>query len=121
LLYALAAQLERIEAEGLEARWTRHQAMAERTWRWTDEMRSRHGMDLRVLAREGRRSPSVTCVALPEGSSGLEVTRRMAERGYTIASGYGKLKEKTIRIGHMGDHTMGELEELLEVLASVLV
>jgi len=120
LLYALDLQLGRIEEEGLEARWARHQAMAERTWRWVDELRARHGIDVRVLAEDGRRSASVTCVALPDGLSGIEITRRMAERGYTIASGYGKLKERTFRIGHMGDHTMAELKELLEVLASVI-
>ncbi|UCC71127.1 MAG: alanine--glyoxylate aminotransferase family protein [Gemmatimonadota bacterium] len=120
LLFALDAQLERIEAEGLEARWARHRAMAERTWRWVDEMREVHGIALRVLAAERRRSPSVTCVALPEGLSGIDVTRRMAERGYTIAAGYGKLRESTFRIGHMGDHTVEELEALLDELASVI-
>jgi predicted phosphoserine aminotransferase len=120
LLYALDVQLERIEAEGLEARWARHRAMAERTWAWVDEMRESRDLDLRVLATEGRRSPSVTCVAVPEGLSGVEITRRMAERGYTIASGYGKLKESTFRIGHMGDHTIEELDALLEELASVI-
>ncbi|KPK66095.1 MAG: hypothetical protein AMS21_03155 [Gemmatimonas sp. SG8_38_2] len=120
LLYALDLQLGRIEEEGLEARWARHQAMAERTWRWVDELRVRQGIDVWVLAEDGRRSASVTCVALPDGVSGVEITRRMAERGYTIASGYGKLKERTFRIGHMGDHTMEELEKLLEVLASVI-
>jgi aspartate aminotransferase-like enzyme len=121
LLYALDAQLEAIETEGLEARWARHRAMAERVWRWVAEMRVRHGVDLEVLAGEGRRSPSVTCVAVGDGLSGVEITRRMAERGYTIASGYGQLKERTFRIGHMGDHTMQDLEGLLEVLTSVIL
>lgn len=121
LLYALDHQLVRIEEEGLEARWARHRAMAERTWRWVDHLRERHGMDFRLLASEGRRSPSVTCVVLPPQMNGVEVTRRMKERGYTIASGYGKLKERTIRIGHMGDHTTAELDALLGCLESVLV
>jgi aspartate aminotransferase-like enzyme len=120
LLYALDLQLQRIESEGLEARWARHRAMAERTWAWVDEMRDQRGMDLRVLAAEGRRSPSVTCVAVPEGLSGVEITSRMAGRGYTIASGYGRLKESTFRIGHMGDHTVEELDALLEEMTSVI-
>ncbi len=120
LLYALDAQLERIEAEGLEARWARHQSMAARTWAWVDEMRDRRGIDLRVLAAEGRRSPSVTCVATPKELSGVEVTRRMAELGYTIAAGYGPLRETTFRIGHMGDHTVAELDSLLERLTDVI-
>ncbi len=120
LLYALDAQLERIEAEGLEARWARHGAMAGRTWAWVNEVRDRHDIDFRVLAEEGRRSPSVTCVVTPKGVSGVEVTRRMAEQGYTIASGYGALRETTFRIGHMGDHTVAELDALLDRLASVI-
>ncbi len=120
LLFALDGQLERIESEGLEARWARHRAMAERTWRWVDEMRESRGFDLRVLAAEGRRSPSVTCMVVPEEVSGVEVARGMAERGYTIAPGYGKLKERTFRIGHMGDHTVEELDGLLEELALLI-
>ncbi|NIW36342.1 MAG: aminotransferase class V-fold PLP-dependent enzyme [Gemmatimonadetes bacterium] len=120
LIFALDVQLERIEAEGLEARWARHREMAERTWRWVDEMRDRHGVELEVLAAEGRRSPSVTCVKVPEGLSGVEITRRMGQRGFTIAAGYGKLRESTFRIGHMGDHTLDELEALLENLTGVI-
>ncbi len=74
-----------------------------------------------MLAAEGRRSPSVTCIELPEGLSGVKVTRRMAELGFTIAPGYGELKVKTFRIGHMGDHTLDELEALLEALSSVVL
>jgi aspartate aminotransferase-like enzyme len=44
----------------------------------------------------------------------------MKAAGFTISSGYGSLKDSTIRIGHMGDHTVAELEELLGVLAEVL-
>ena len=32
------------------------------------------------------------------------------ERGFTIGSGYGKNRETTVRIGHMGDHTLEGLE-----------
>ncbi|MGD8867807.1 MAG: alanine--glyoxylate aminotransferase family protein [Gemmatimonadales bacterium] len=121
LLYALDEQLARIEEESLEARWARHAGMAERTWDWVAGMRERHGIELRVLAAEGRRSPSVTCVALPDGLSGVDVTRTMRAHGFTIASGYAGLKERTIRIGHMGDHTVGELEALLGQLEKVII
>ena len=42
--------------------------------------------------------------------------RCAAAHGFTVATGYGKLKEPTFRIGHMGDHTLDELETLLNVL-----
>lgn len=119
LFFALAAQLERIEAETLEGRWQRHLAMARRTWLWVDEMRER-GLDLSMLAPPGYRSPTVSCVRLPAGTTGPAVTNAMKQRGFTIATGYGPLKDESIRIGHMGDHTVDELEELLEELERVL-
>ena len=43
------------------------------------------------------------------------------ERGLTIGSGYGQKKDSTVSIGHMGDHTVAELDVLLETLREVLV
>ena len=120
LLYALAKQLDRIRLEGVEARWVRHQAMADRCAQWVDMMRERRGVGLSVLAPEGSRSPTVTCVKLPEGTMGPPVVSAMKERGFTIGGGYGKLKETTFRIGHMGDHTVAELDAVLDALSEVL-
>lgn len=119
LLYAAAAQAERIAAEGIEARWKRHADMADRTYAWVDAMQGR-GIDLGVLADEGYRSPTVTCISLPDGRSGPEVVAAARERGYVIAPGYGKLKPGMIRIGHMGEQTLETLDGLLGVLEEVL-
>ncbi len=120
LLYALQAQLECIDREGVTQRWQRHQAMAQRTWQWVDAM-SQRGVALEVLAPPGGRSPTVTCIMLPDGIASPEVTAAMLERGYTIGGGYGRLKERAFRIGHMGDHTLEQLESLLGHLEEVLV
>jgi aspartate aminotransferase-like enzyme len=120
LLYALDVQLRRIDRETIESRWARHAAMAARTVEWVDEMRSR-GIALGVLAPDGYRSPTVTCVTVPPGAkTGRQVAAAMEERGFTIASGYGKLRDTTFRIGHMGDHTVAELDALLDVLGEVV-
>jgi aspartate aminotransferase-like enzyme len=119
LVNALAAQVARIDAETIEGRWERHLAMARRTWGWAEEMRGR-GRDVRVLAPEGYRSPTVSCLTVPEGRRGSEINEQMKARGYTISAGYGALKDTTIRIGHMGDHTVPELDELLAALSEVL-
>lgn len=119
LLFALQVQLQHIAAEGIEARWARHAAMAERCWQWADEMTQR-GVPLGVLAPPGFRSPTVTCLTLPPGRTGPAVTAALAARGWTIGAGYGELKDATIRIGHMGDHTVAELDALLAQLAEVL-
>lgn len=120
LLYALRRQFERIDDEGLEARFDRHARMARRTGEWVDRLAAVSGRDFRVLAPEGFRSPTVTAVLLPEGVSGPAVVDGLGERGFTIAPGYGRLKDRAIRIGHMGDHTLDELEALLVATAEEL-
>ena len=119
LLYALDVQINHIANEGMEARWARHTAMAERTWAWVGEMQGK-GVDTKLYAPEGYRSPSVTCITAPPGKTGSELVSAMKAKGFTIASGYGKLKDAMVRIGHMGDHTMDELEVLLDTLGSVM-
>jgi aspartate aminotransferase-like enzyme len=120
LLFALDAQLARIAQEGgIEARWARHDAMRARVERWAAE----HGPALGVamLPAEGRRSWTVSCLKLlKDGQTGSALSKAMKGRGYTIASGYGKMKETTFRIGHMGDHTVPELDAVLAQLAEVL-
>jgi aspartate aminotransferase-like enzyme len=119
LLYALDVQLERIMAEGIEKRWERHAAMRTATVEWVDAMRA-DGVEVSVLTPEGHRSPTVTCVRLPDGRSGPEVVAAMRARGWVIGDGYSRLKESTIRIGHMGDHDPQVLGELLGALGEVL-
>jgi aspartate aminotransferase-like enzyme len=119
LFYALAAQLADIRRETIEGRWERHAAMAQRTWDWVDEVRDA-GIPISVLAPEGSRSPTVTCVSLPPTHTGSAVTSAMKSRGFVISAGYGSLKETGIRIGHMGDHTLDELNEMLDTLREVL-
>jgi predicted phosphoserine aminotransferase len=119
LFYALEAQLERIHAESIERRWARHEAMARRTWEWVDELGD-GGLDVSVLAPEGFRSPTVTCIRVPASRPGSKVTAEMKARGFVIGAGYGALKDATIRIGHMGDHTVDTLNVLLAELEEVL-
>ena len=120
LFYALAEQLRRISSEGMVSRWARHRTMAERCAQWVNAMRDEHGVGLSILAAEGERSPTVTCIELPEGVEGPSLVSAMKERGFVIGGGYGKLKSTTFRIGHMGDHTLAELEAVLGALEEVL-
>ena len=82
-------------------------------------MREERGIALRVLAPAECRSPTVTCITVPEGWSGPRVAAEVQKRGFTIATGYGAMRESTFRIGHMGDHTLNRLERLLGVIADV--
>lgn len=120
LLYALEVQLASLAEEGLERRWTRHAAMARETWEWVASFEELHGVKLEILAPEGKRSPTVSTIVLPSSLRGPEVVAAVAERGFTIGAGYGKLKEHTIRIGHMGDHDTTTLRGCLEACADAI-
>lgn len=116
LLYAAAEQCDYMLAEGIENRWARHAAMAERTQRFVGELREATGEGFCIYAPEGARSPTVTCIALTPKLNGDAIVKEVAKAGYVIGGGYGKLKPTTIRIGHMGDHTLAGVERVLGVV-----
>jgi len=120
LLYALEVQLASLAAEGLERRWERHAAMARETWEWADTFAEQYGVELSILAPNGSRSPTVSTIVLPESLRGPDVVAAVAERGFTIGAGYGKLKERTVRIGHMGDHDLTTLRACLGACADAI-
>lgn len=118
LLYALEAQLSRIDADGgIDARWTRHRRMQETVERWVGARGGELGFQF--LPPTGRRSWTVSCLRVPSEKSGRALALVMKSKGWVIGSGYGPLKQSTIRIGHMGDHSVERLEELLNTLESV--
>jgi aspartate aminotransferase-like enzyme len=120
LLYALEAQAKSIEAEGLEARWARHKAMAVRTQDWITKISDETGKKLGNIAPLGSQSPTVSTIRLPSDIPAEAFTTAVAKRGIVVGTGYGKLKSSTFRIGHMGDHTMESLERCLSACSSVL-
>lgn len=120
LFHALAAQVEAIGVEGIASRWARHRAMQATAVGWVDALAADIDPAIGVLAPESGRSPTVTCVALPAHMSGTAVAADVASAGYVIGAGYGALRDRTIRIGHMGDHTVEGLERCLRAVRGVL-
>ena len=118
LFYAADVQLPAIASETMTVRCARHAAMAARTHAWVEENASRFGIS--ILARCGGRSPSVTSIVLPSGLGSGVVLKAVTERGFTIGSGYGKNKETSVRIGHMGDHSLEGLERCLAACSDAL-
>lgn len=114
LIYALDLQLDRILREGLEQRFARHQAMAERVQTWAENA------GLALYAPAGYRSRTVTTVVNRRQIEVGAINRYLKERGMRIANGYGELKEKTFRIAHMGDMQMAEIEGLLAAMEEYL-
>ncbi len=120
LLYALEAQVGDIGREGIERRWERHLAMRDATIDWVHGVSKRRGVDLHVVAPDGARSPTVTVISLPKGIAPRELLDAVLVRGYTLGGGYGELRDTTIRVGHMGDHTVDGLKRCLHACESAL-
>jgi aspartate aminotransferase-like enzyme len=112
LMYALDAQLEAIRQEGIENRWKRHTTMSQITSQWLDKCRD-SGVELNNIVQPEFRSPTVSAIRTPKEFSTADFIRSVAERGIRLATGYGKLKSDTFRIGHMGDHSPATLEGCL--------
>ena len=121
LVYALHEALTMVEEEGIEARWARHHAMATTTWAWVEALSKDTGRPFGIAAAAGARSSTVTAVTLPDELTGDAIVQAVARRGYVIGGGYGRLKSSTIRIGHMGDHTVEGLRRVLDVTAEAIV
>lgn len=113
LLYCLEAQLADILREGIDRRWERHIAMRDATAAWLKRAITRVDLEIDILAAEGHRSPTVSTITLPQDLKSADVVQAVGRRGFVIGSGYGKLKDSTIRIGHMGDHTLETLRACL--------
>lgn len=118
VLYALDAQLEAIEREGLAARFERHEAMRALVEKWVAAARARD-LPVAILAERGSRAPTVTCLKYEGDCAAL--LERLRARGYVIGGGYGALAQSTMRIGHMGDHTVRATEKLLAALEEAMI
>jgi aspartate aminotransferase-like enzyme len=94
--------------------------MAELTYAWVNDLRAKYGDAFGVLAREGHRTPTVTSITIPSTFTASTLVKGVAERGFTIGNGYGKNRETTFRIGHMGDHSPDRLVECLAVCSEVI-
>jgi aspartate aminotransferase-like enzyme len=110
LVYALQHQLARVATEGLPRRWARHLAMRDATLAWAE----RKGMRP-FVADAAARSPTVSCLDAVGADVGA-MAQRAAAAGYAIDQGYGELKGRAFRIGHMGDHSTARLAALLAAL-----
>lgn len=73
---------------------------------------------LKPVAREGFRSCTITAFYTHRPGDIIEALRK---RGYIIASGIGKLRDRVIRIGVMGDLTLDDLKAVSEVVNSYVV
>ncbi len=112
---ALVHQVRRVTAAGgWPARWARHQALAARCHEWATRTAG-----VRLLAPEGRRSPTVSALTLTDRDP-YQVAEALAEQGYLVGRALQPIHGPLIRIGHMGDVETGHLDQLLAALEALL-
>lgn len=114
LYYALDVQLDRMLAEGMEARWARHEALRKRTAAWAESR------GIAYASAPDSRSVTVSCLKPPQGIDPQKIVKGLADRGWTIGGGYGDWKPSTFRIGHMGEVRDSDLEALLAEIDGLL-
>ncbi|MBA7519900.1 Serine-pyruvate aminotransferase [subsurface metagenome] len=113
LLNALDYQLGKMLKEGAVNRYKRHLEMAEYTQKWALDN------GFKLFAEDGYASVTVSTIENTLNKDIGELNKTLAERGMEIANGYGPLKGKTFRIGHMGDHTLDSIKELLDNITEI--
>ncbi len=114
-IFGLNVILRVIEKMGGKQKWL--EMYQERAKKIRDGVKE---LGLDTLAEKGYESPTITTVYAPKGVNGTVIYEKMREKGFELAKGYGELKDKTFRIGHMGYITDEDIEEMLGALRQVL-
>lgn len=109
LLFALNKRLKEIRDSGIQEYLARHQENATLTRQFFQE----RGFSLLVDDKDASRTVTVI-----QNKHNLDIKQLIAylqTKGYSIANGYGELKDKTFRIGHMGVSVKDTKELLQEI------
>lgn len=113
MMFAMDYQLNKILNEGLENRFERHKVLGNMVRNWSKKY-------FNLYTEESYASDTVTTI---ENDLNIDIdllNEILGQRGFQISNGYGNLKDKTFRIGHMADCTVEELKELIDNLDDIL-
>lgn len=115
LIYALKAACDMIEAEGLDALYERHRQMGQLV---------RDGLSdlgFRLLPAPEYVSDSVTAAYPPRGIEAPDIVEELRSQfGISIGTGQAHMRDRIIRIGHMGWVHEPELRRTLGAISTVL-
>jgi len=107
-IYGLKFKLDQIEKEGFENRLARHLKMATITRDW---VKSR---GFEMFPKAGYESITLSCVKNNKNIDIAKLQKTLKDKyKVLIDGGYGQIKGKSFRIGHMGDETPATVTELL--------
>ncbi len=105
LLYALNRRMDLLIAETYDKVYQRHLDMANYTQAWAKKHFS-------MFPEAGYESITVSCINSNDKDVNA-LSQKLVEKGYLISAGYGKLKDKTFRIGHMGEWTLNGIKDVI--------
>ena len=106
----LTLLLYQVEGDGLEARWNRYDAAARTLADWVAGRK-----DVSLVAREGRRSPTVSCLRLEAPHSAAAAVERLSAEGWPV--GISLLEGRVgLQVEHVGEGTVRRMPELLAAL-----
>jgi aspartate aminotransferase-like enzyme len=106
-IMALHYQCNKLVKEGMENVWKRHKEMGDYVRGWAKE-------NFELFCEEQYASNTLTTIKNTKGIDVAATNNALKEKHNTVfGNGYGKLKQETFRIAHMGDITIDDLKELL--------
>jgi aspartate aminotransferase-like enzyme len=114
VLFGLRVGVALLRAEGREATWARHVAVA------AAAQVGLEALGLRLVARPGHRSSTVTAAWLPNDVEWSRLNPAMRSRGLVVAGGQGKWTGRILRLGHMGDVRPDDVADAVRVMGEVL-
>ncbi|MCF7877042.1 MAG: alanine--glyoxylate aminotransferase family protein [Candidatus Omnitrophica bacterium] len=95
IVAALAVALDALNKEGIEKRWEKFEKLAKAT------RAAAKALGLSILS--SRPSASTTAIKLPDNIKSSQIVKILREKyGLAIAGGQAQLKDKIVRIAHMG-------------------
>ncbi|HLW00965.1 MAG TPA: alanine--glyoxylate aminotransferase family protein [Ktedonobacterales bacterium] len=116
IFFALEVSLEMMQAEGREAIFARHQAVADLT-----RIRARE-LGLELLADPAYASNTVTAIKAPAGIEVKTLRKGLREQErVVIAGGQEQLEGKIVRVGHLGHVHEPDIAATMDALERQLV
>lgn len=118
-LFALKRQLEDIAGETLPSRFLRHRKMMDTIHTWVESEDAQQA-GFSILAEPEHRSPTVTVVVAQKTFPIAPYLSILSRHGYILGAGVGQIARTSFRIGHMGDLSVKDVQELTNVLTESL-
>jgi len=115
LIYALREALNQIFDEGVEKRFERHRVLS-RAFR-----ESMEALGFKLVAEKGYEADTVTALYYPEGVDDVKFRDLVTERNILVSPGFGPLRGKTFRVGHMGNISINDLIAVVSAIEYALL